>query len=75
MNVSESATVNDQPGTPLHDVESALEYLNLLIEATREAQDQIQTEIVRAPEAGFATRPLQIGKAFIAHHRKSPHSK
>jgi hypothetical protein len=66
MNVSESAAVNYQPGTPFDNIESALEYLNLLLEATREAQDQIQTEIVRAANPQLARRK----QAFQLVHYK-----
>jgi hypothetical protein len=48
--------VNYQPETPFDNIESALEYVNLLLEATREAQDQIQTEILSAANPQLARR-------------------
>ena len=56
MNVSERAAVNYQPETPFDNIESALEYVNHLLEATREARDQIQTEILRAANPQLARR-------------------
>lgn len=61
MNVSERATVNYQQETPFDNIESALEYVNHLLEATREAQDQIQTEILRAnPQLTRRKQALQL---------------
>ena len=41
--------MNYQSETPFDNIESALEYVNHLLEATREARDQIETEILQAP--------------------------
>ena len=61
MNVSERATVNYQQETPFDNIESALEYVNHLLEATREAQDQIQTEILRVnPQLTRRKQALQL---------------
>jgi hypothetical protein len=48
--------------TPFDSIESALEYVNHLFEATREAQDQIGTEILRAanPELVRRKQALQL---------------
>ena len=48
--------VNYQPETPFDNIESALEYVNQLLEAAREARDQIQTEILRAANPQLARR-------------------
>lgn len=42
--------------TPFDSIESALEYMILLLEATREAQEQVETEIVRATDPQLARR-------------------
>jgi len=42
--------------TPFDNIESALEYVNHLLEAVREAQDQIETEITRAADSQLARR-------------------
>jgi hypothetical protein len=48
--------MNYQSETPFDNIESALEYVNQLLEATREAQDQIGTEILRAANPQLARR-------------------
>src|ERR1700720_3221333 len=48
--------VNYQPDTPFDNIEGALEYVNQLLEARPEAQDQIQTEILRAANSQLARR-------------------
>jgi hypothetical protein len=45
-----------QSETPFDNIESALEYVNQLLEATREAQDQIEKEILRAATPQLARR-------------------
>ncbi|HWP85241.1 MAG TPA: hypothetical protein VNN17_08625 [Terriglobia bacterium] len=35
----------DQPESPFENIESALEYVDLLLEAIREAQEQVEAEI------------------------------
>jgi hypothetical protein len=42
--------------TPFDNIESALEYVNHLLEATGEAQDQIKTEILRTTNPQLARR-------------------
>ncbi|PYV44605.1 MAG: hypothetical protein DMG06_05800 [Acidobacteria bacterium] len=48
--------MSHQPETPFDNIESALEYMNLLLEATREAQEQVETEIVHATDTVLARR-------------------
>jgi hypothetical protein len=50
------AAMNYQSETPFDNIESALEYVNHLLEATREAKDQIETEILRATNPQLARR-------------------
>ncbi len=45
-----------QSETPFDNIESALEYVNHLLEATGEAQDQIKREILRAANPQLARR-------------------
>jgi hypothetical protein len=42
--------------TPFDNIESALEYVNHLLEATREARDQIEMEILRATNPNLVRR-------------------
>ena len=48
--------MNYQSETPFDNIESALEYVNHHLQATREAQGQIQTEILRAANPQLARR-------------------
>ncbi len=50
------------PETPFDNIESALEYVNLLLEATREAQQEVETEILRAadPQSARRKQALQL---------------
>ncbi len=48
--------MNYRSETPFDNIESALEYVNHLFEATGEAQDQIGTEILRAANPQLARR-------------------
>ena len=45
-----------QSETPFDNIESALEYVNHLLEATREAQEQVGVEILRAVNPQLARR-------------------
>jgi hypothetical protein len=54
--MSGEGSVSYQSETPFDNVESALEYVNHLLEATREAQDQIESEILRAANLQLARR-------------------
>ncbi|MDP9146583.1 MAG: hypothetical protein M3N22_02915 [Acidobacteriota bacterium] len=53
-----------QPETPFDSIESAREYVNQLLTATREAQGDIETEILRTTDAELARRreALQLVK-------------
>jgi signal transduction histidine kinase len=50
------AIISHRLETPFDSIESALEYMNLLLEATRESQEQVETEIVRATDSRLARR-------------------
>jgi hypothetical protein len=54
--------VNYKSETPFDNIESALEYVNHLLDATNEAQHQIKTEILRAasPELARRKQALQL---------------
>jgi hypothetical protein len=56
QNVPERAAMSYQSETPFDNIESTLEYVNQLLVATQEAQDQIETEIVRAADPQLARR-------------------
>jgi len=66
--------MSQEPETPFDNIESGLEYVNHLLEATEEAQKQIETEIERTKEAGPATRKAQIGHPGLARRQKPRHS-
>ena len=53
-----------QPETPFDNIESAREYVNQLLVATREAQGEIETELGRATDPRVARRheALQLVK-------------
>ena len=42
--------------TPFDNIESALEYMHLLLEATLEAQEHVETEILRVTDPRLARR-------------------
>lgn len=42
--------------TPFDNIESAVEFVSLLLEATREAQEQIEIEIARSTDIQLARR-------------------
>ncbi len=48
--------MNYESETPFDNIESAFEYVNHLLEAAREAQAQIGTEILRAANPQLARR-------------------
>ena len=48
--------MNHPPETPFVNIESALEYVNQLLEATHEAQHQLNAEILRAANPQLARR-------------------
>lgn len=49
-------TEGKKPETPFHDIESALEYTNLLLEATQEAHVEIEAEIARVSDPRLGRR-------------------
>jgi len=60
----ENAAMAYQPETPFDNIESAREYVNQLLAATREAQGEIETELLRAtdPELLRRQQALQLVK-------------
>jgi hypothetical protein len=48
--------MNHPSQTPFDNIESALEYIHHLLEATHEAKDQIEAEILRAATPQLARR-------------------
>jgi hypothetical protein len=54
--VQELATMSYKSETPFDNIESALEYVNHLLEATQEAQGEIDTQILRAASPQLARR-------------------
>jgi hypothetical protein len=54
--------VNYKSQTPFDNIESALEYVNHLLDATQEARAQIETEILRtaSPELARRKQALQL---------------
>jgi hypothetical protein len=54
--------VNYMSQTPFDNIESALEYVNHLLDATQESQAQIEREILRAasPELARRKQALQL---------------
>jgi hypothetical protein len=56
--------VTYQPETPFDNIESAREYVNQLLAATREAQAEIESELARAADPQLARRQqaLQLVK-------------
>jgi len=60
--------VSYQPETPFDNIESALEYVTHLLEATEEARKQIETEIERTGDVELARRKqaLQLVRYKLA---------
>jgi septal ring factor EnvC (AmiA/AmiB activator) len=54
--------VNYKSQTPFDNIESALEYVNHLLDATQEARAQVETEILRtaSPELARRKQALQL---------------
>ncbi len=70
-----------QPETPFDNIESALEYVTHLLEATEEAHKQIETEIERTGDLELARRKqalqlvsYKLATARVAHRREPPYS-
>jgi polyhydroxyalkanoate synthesis regulator phasin len=57
-----------QAETPFDDIESARDYVDQLLSAAREAQEEIETEILRAKDPELARRhqALQLVKYKLA---------
>jgi len=51
--------------TPFHDIESALEYINLLLEAAQEAKGQVEGDLRRAIEPELERR--RQGLQLVVH--------
>jgi hypothetical protein len=60
----ERAAVSYRVETPFQNIESGLEYVSLLLEATLEAQEEVEAEIVRAtgPKTARRKQALQLVK-------------
>lgn len=63
----------NQSETPFHNIESALEYLEQLLGATREAQQEVETEIVRAANPDEARRKQALQLANFKLDKLSTH--
>jgi hypothetical protein len=63
-NAPEKADMTYLPETPFDNIESAREYVNQLLAATRVAQAEIETEMLRATDPQLARRhqALQLVK-------------
>ena len=59
--------------TPFDNIESAFEYVNHLLEAVREAQDQIEMEILRAANPQLARRKQALQLANYKLDKLSSH--
>jgi len=59
--------------TPFDNLESALEYVNQLLEAVREARDQIEAEILRASNSQLARRKQALQLANYKLDKLSSH--
>src|SRR5258708_28020274 len=69
----ERAAMRYRSETPCDNSESALEYVNHLLEATREAQDQIEKEILRATNPQLARRKQALQLANYKLDKLSSH--
>src|SRR5207249_7798484 len=72
-NVPERAVVTYKSETPFDNIESALEYVNQLLEAVREARDQIEAEILRASNSQLARREQALQLANYKLDKLSSH--
>lgn len=57
--------MNETSETPFHDIESALEYINLLLDAAQEAKEQVGGELLRAIEPKLDRR--RQGLQLVIH--------
>lgn len=65
--------MNYQSETPFDNIESALEYVNHLLEATREAREQIGREVLRAANPQLARRKQALQLASYKLDKLSSH--
>jgi hypothetical protein len=57
--------MNEISETPFHDIESALEYINLLLDAAQEAKEQVGADLLRALEPKLERR--RQGLQLVIH--------
>jgi hypothetical protein len=62
-----------QPETPFDDIENAIEYVEQLLGATCEAQEEIETEIVRAAEPAMERRKQALQLVSFKLEKLSGH--
>jgi hypothetical protein len=65
--------MNYQSETPFDNIESAIEYVNHLLEATREAQEQIGREVLRAANPQLARRKQALQLVHYKLDKLSSH--
>jgi hypothetical protein len=65
--------MNYQSETPFDNIESALEYVNHLLEAAREAREQIGKEVLRAAHPQLARRKQALQLAHYKLDKLSSH--
>jgi hypothetical protein len=62
-----------QPETPFDNIESAREYVNQLLAATREARGEIESEILRATDPQLARRQQALQLVKYKLHQLTSH--
>ena len=65
--------MNYQSETPFDNIESALEYVNHLLEAAREAREQIAKEVLRAAHPQLARRKQALQLVHYKLDKLSSH--
>lgn len=65
--------MEDRSETPFENIEGALEYVNLLLEAIQEAQQQVEGEITLAASPGLTRRKQALQLARYKLDRLSSH--
>jgi hypothetical protein len=65
--------MNYQSETPFDNIESALEYVNHLLEAAREAREQIGKEVLRAAHPQLARRKQALQLVHYKLDKLSSH--
>ena len=65
--------MNYQSETPFDNIESALEYVNHLLEAAREAREQIGKEVLRAAHPRLARRKQALQLVHYKLDKLSSH--